>query len=174
MQETRIVNHHKIFRSPADVQELEYSPPTHEFKMVPSSLGSEWPQIEPSPEGLQPPICSTRVSASPCWSVGGPRGGSTLSPGSRTYSAPESARRVKTRRALKPGDSIDMWVDQNGSQAGPPTPTRAAAEQAVVAAVAIWLSVSVAAAALFFGTRAILDRVHHARWQRDFDTLIES
>jgi pyruvate dehydrogenase (quinone) len=28
---------------PADVQELEYSPPTHEFKMVPSSLGVEWP-----------------------------------------------------------------------------------------------------------------------------------
>jgi pyruvate dehydrogenase (quinone) len=28
---------------PADVQELEYSPPTHEFKMVPSSTGIEWP-----------------------------------------------------------------------------------------------------------------------------------
>jgi pyruvate dehydrogenase (quinone) len=28
---------------PADVQELEYSPPTHAFKMVPSSLGVEWP-----------------------------------------------------------------------------------------------------------------------------------
>lgn len=38
---------------PADVQELEYSPPTHEFKMVPSSLGFEWPQTQGSPEGLQ-------------------------------------------------------------------------------------------------------------------------
>ncbi|MGI8880236.1 MAG: thiamine pyrophosphate-requiring protein [Jatrophihabitans sp.] len=28
---------------PADVQELDYSPPTHEFKMVPSSTGVEWP-----------------------------------------------------------------------------------------------------------------------------------
>jgi pyruvate dehydrogenase (quinone) len=28
---------------PADVQELEYSAPTHAFKMVPSSLGIEWP-----------------------------------------------------------------------------------------------------------------------------------
>src|SRR5579885_3363685 len=28
---------------PSDVQELEYSPPTHAFKMVPSSLGVEWP-----------------------------------------------------------------------------------------------------------------------------------
>src|SRR5579884_4173010 len=28
---------------PADVQELEYSAPTHAFKMVPSSLGVSWP-----------------------------------------------------------------------------------------------------------------------------------
>ncbi len=32
---------------PADVQELPYSPPTHEFKMVPSSLGIEWPELAP-------------------------------------------------------------------------------------------------------------------------------
>ena len=28
---------------PSDVQELEYSAPTHEFKMVPSSVGVDWP-----------------------------------------------------------------------------------------------------------------------------------
>ena len=28
---------------PSDVQELEYAPPTHAFKMVPSSLGTDWP-----------------------------------------------------------------------------------------------------------------------------------
>src|SRR5207237_3473284 len=28
---------------PSDVQELEYSAPTHAFKMVPSSIGAEWP-----------------------------------------------------------------------------------------------------------------------------------
>jgi pyruvate dehydrogenase (quinone) len=32
---------------PADVQELEYSAPTHAFKMVPSSLGVEWPSLAP-------------------------------------------------------------------------------------------------------------------------------
>jgi pyruvate dehydrogenase (quinone) len=32
---------------PADVQELPYSPPTHAFKMVPSSLGIEWPAVVP-------------------------------------------------------------------------------------------------------------------------------
>ena len=28
---------------PSDVQELEYAPPTHAFKMVPSSVGIDWP-----------------------------------------------------------------------------------------------------------------------------------
>ncbi|MGE2724762.1 thiamine pyrophosphate-requiring protein [Mycolicibacterium pulveris] len=32
---------------PGDVQELEYSPPKHAFKMVPSSLGTEWPMPAP-------------------------------------------------------------------------------------------------------------------------------
>ena len=32
---------------PSDVQELEYSAPTHAFKMVPSSLGIDWPTAVP-------------------------------------------------------------------------------------------------------------------------------
>src|SRR4051812_46727794 len=32
---------------PNDVQELEYTPPGHEFKMVPSSLGIDWPVVTP-------------------------------------------------------------------------------------------------------------------------------
>jgi pyruvate dehydrogenase (quinone) len=37
---------------PSDVQELEYSPPTHAFKMVPSSLGVDWPTLAPGQEAL--------------------------------------------------------------------------------------------------------------------------
>ena len=37
---------------PADVQELDYSPPTHEFKMVPSSLGICWPELAPDSDAL--------------------------------------------------------------------------------------------------------------------------
>ena len=37
---------------PSDVQELPYSPPTHEFKMVPSSLGIEWPSITPDDDAI--------------------------------------------------------------------------------------------------------------------------
>lgn len=32
---------------PSDVQELEYTPPAHAFKQVPSSLGIEWPTVAP-------------------------------------------------------------------------------------------------------------------------------
>lgn len=38
---------------PSDVQELEYVPPGHEFKMVPSSLGISWPQVQPDDDALR-------------------------------------------------------------------------------------------------------------------------
>ncbi len=37
---------------PADVQELEYSAPTHAFKMVPSSLGIDWATVAPGSDGV--------------------------------------------------------------------------------------------------------------------------
>jgi pyruvate dehydrogenase (quinone) len=37
---------------PADVQELEYSAPTHAFKMVPSSLGIDWATAAPDDQGI--------------------------------------------------------------------------------------------------------------------------
>ncbi|MBO2449518.1 thiamine pyrophosphate-requiring protein [Actinomadura barringtoniae] len=38
---------------PADVQELEYSPPEHAFKMVPSSLGIDWPAVGADDEAIR-------------------------------------------------------------------------------------------------------------------------
>jgi pyruvate dehydrogenase (quinone) len=38
---------------PADVQELKYSPPSHAFKMVPSSLGISLPELVPDPDALR-------------------------------------------------------------------------------------------------------------------------
>jgi pyruvate dehydrogenase (quinone) len=37
---------------PADVQELEYSAPAHAFKMVPSSLGTDWPVTAPQDDAI--------------------------------------------------------------------------------------------------------------------------
>jgi pyruvate dehydrogenase (quinone) len=38
---------------PADVQELDYSPPGHAFKMVPSSIGIDWPVVSPHDESIR-------------------------------------------------------------------------------------------------------------------------
>jgi pyruvate dehydrogenase (quinone) len=38
---------------PADVQEMEYAPPEHAFKMVPSSLGTSWPAIAADDAGVR-------------------------------------------------------------------------------------------------------------------------
>ena len=38
---------------PSDVQELSYSAPTHEFKMVPSSLGIDWPTLAPDDAAIR-------------------------------------------------------------------------------------------------------------------------
>jgi pyruvate dehydrogenase (quinone) len=38
---------------PADVQELPYSPPSHAFKMVPSSTGVTWPRIAPDDQAIR-------------------------------------------------------------------------------------------------------------------------
>jgi len=37
---------------PADVQELEYVAPGHDFKMVPSSLGTSWPAVVPHDDAI--------------------------------------------------------------------------------------------------------------------------
>ena len=37
---------------PSDVQELVYSAPTHAFKMVPSSLGIDWPTVVPDGDAI--------------------------------------------------------------------------------------------------------------------------
>jgi pyruvate dehydrogenase (quinone) len=38
---------------PSDVQELEYTPPAHAMKMVPSSLGISWPSVDPDSAALR-------------------------------------------------------------------------------------------------------------------------
>jgi pyruvate dehydrogenase (quinone) len=38
---------------PSDVQELEYAPPGHAMKQVPSSLGISWPAVTPDDDGVR-------------------------------------------------------------------------------------------------------------------------
>ncbi|HZU47088.1 MAG TPA: hypothetical protein VFA16_07540 [Mycobacterium sp.] len=77
---------------------------------------------------------------------------------------------IQTRQAVKPGESVDIWVDQHGNQVGPPT--KSAAAEAAAAALAIWLSAAMAVMVLLDAIRAFINRVRHAAWQRDFDDLL--
>lgn len=80
---------------------------------------------------------------------------------------------VKAPSTAKTGDSIEIWVDNNnGSPVPAPTPTTRAAVDAVVATVAIWVSVIAAAATLFTITRAVCDRIRFTGWQHDLDSLV--
>lgn len=97
----------------------------------------------------------------------------TLTTHARWFAAgAEHIGEVKARKAMKPGDSVEVWVDQDGAQVD--APVGSAAEAAVAAALAIWWSVAIAAAGLVAGTRALLNRARHARWQHDFDDLVGS
>ncbi|OBI79076.1 Rv1733c family protein [Mycobacterium asiaticum] len=75
---------------------------------------------------------------------------------------------VQSERAPKPGEVIDIWVNPDGSYVGPPH--MSAAREAVLVALAIWLNVAVAAAALFAGTRAACNRARDADWRPELVT----
>jgi hypothetical protein len=62
---------------------------------------------------------------------------------------------VKAHPTAKIEDLIEIWVDNDGSQVHRPTSTTRGAEEAVMAASAIWVSVA-AAAALFAGPKLLM------------------
>lgn len=76
---------------------------------------------------------------------------------------------VSAPPGVKTGDSIDIWVAEDGSHVGPPPKT--AYDEAVAFAAATWFIVAIAAGVLVAGTRAALNRARHARWEDDFETL---
>jgi hypothetical protein len=84
----------------------------------------------------------------------------------------EQTGTVKVSSTAKPGDSIEIWVDDNGAQVPAPSPTRRAAAEAVAAAVAVWVTVIATAATLVAVARAVCDRIRFAGWQHDLDGLV--
>jgi pyruvate dehydrogenase (quinone) len=83
---------------PADVQELDYSAPTHAFKMVPSSLGISWPELAPTPTRCgRRRKSSIAVARSRSWPVPGPGVRPLSWSRSRTCSAREWPRRYWAR-----------------------------------------------------------------------------
>lgn len=79
---------------------------------------------------------------------------------------------VAVPRAVKPGDRVDVWVDEQGSPVS--KPMFSALDEAVAVGAAFWFGVVTGAVALFGLARILLDRSRHAGWQRDFDRLVSS
>lgn len=104
----------------------------------------------------EPSIAKTTITVDARWFVGG-----------REYTGT-----VDAPPTVKTGDQIDVWVDNNGRRVAKPTPVSAAATDAALVALAIWLTVDTAAATLYMVTRWAADRCRAAGWQRDIDILV--
>lgn len=66
---------------------------------------------------------------------------------------------------VKTGDSIDIWVDNDGSLVGPPS--RTAMDEAVAAALVFWVVVALAAGGVCAATRVVLDRIRNFQGGRE-------
>jgi hypothetical protein len=73
--------------------------------------------------------------------------------------------------AAKPGDRLSIWVDADGNQAPPPTPTTQAALDAICGTLSILLSAIVVTALVLILTRSCLDRMRDAQWERELRVI---
>ena len=100
------------------------------------------------------------------------RTGTTTVAARWTAAGAEHTGTVKAQLTTKAGDTVEIWVDDNGAQVPAPTPTTRAAVDAVTGAVVIWICVAAIAATLFTATRAVCDRIRFTGWQHDLDSMV--
>ena len=70
-------------------------------------------------------------------------------------------------RAVKPGDHIDIWVDDAGTPAAPPTPPSQAGLDAVGFGAGIWFVATLGLMAAVGMARSPLNRIRHVQWERE-------
>jgi hypothetical protein len=87
--------------------------------------------------------------------------------------AGERAGSFQHRVAVKAGERIEIWVDNDGNLAGPPTPTWHAAIDAVGAGIVTLLILGAAMTSLVAAVRSRLDRARDAGWEREIRCLQE-
>jgi hypothetical protein len=85
----------------------------------------------------------------------------------------EHSGSVALDRAVKTGDPLRIWVDRNGNRVDAPTPTSQAGVDAVGAAGAAWLTVSLAAAGMVWWGRSCLERRRDSAWEREIRCLVD-
>lgn len=72
------------------------------------------------------------------------------------HAGTEHTGAVPAPPGIKSGDSLDIWVGEDGSHVGPPSVSPY--DEAVAVGAAIWCGVAVAAGLLVFGARTALNR----------------
>lgn len=77
---------------------------------------------------------------------------------------------VVAPRTAKVGDTVEVWLNDEGLPVAKPSTT--AVDEAVASALALWLGASLSAVAVYVLGRMALDRGRQAAWQRDVDALL--
>jgi hypothetical protein len=75
--------------------------------------------------------------------------------------------------AIRAGDRLQIWVDADGNPVARPAPPELAGPEAVIAAVAAWFVMVLAAAPVLFLVRANARDKREAQWDTDIRSLVE-
>jgi hypothetical protein len=78
---------------------------------------------------------------------------------------------LQSDKPVKVGQPVKIWVDNSGTNVGPPTPASRAGADAFGIGWGIWFSVSLVAASLAALTLTRLQRTRDAQWEREIACL---
>jgi hypothetical protein len=73
--------------------------------------------------------------------------------------------------AAKSGDRLSIWVDADGNQVPPPTPTSQAASDALLGGLSILLGATAVTALVLSLMRYCLDRIRDTQWERELRAI---
>ncbi|OBG85625.1 hypothetical protein A5699_23845 [Mycobacterium sp. E802] len=80
---------------------------------------------------------------------------------------------VRPTRSLKAGDTVPIWVDENGRRVSAPLSPSSAGTYAIAAAVSVWLGTAVLCGLAIAGLRALLDRLRIRTWAAELRVLLD-
>lgn len=93
-------------------------------------------------------------------------------PAQRPISGTAPRGAIKPAPTIHTSNRIGIWVDDDREQVAEPTALSDAANEAVAAALVVWVIVIAAAAGLLAIARALLNHVRNTGWQHDIDKLL--
>jgi hypothetical protein len=79
----------------------------------------------------------------------------------------------KTDHTVKTGERVDLWVNDVGDEAAPPTPASHAVIDAIAAGAGIWAALALVLRVLVAMGRLPLNRIRQAQWEREIKSLAD-